>query len=369
MADNLVSGNPFGQADGDATDWLWTVGGADLPRLHRELLRLEGFGNVRADALTPIWGKGLTHAHVDICGTDAILRIPRLSGYGFGPAQNLAYQEACFSRAAPSGVTPRLLGRITPGEGIPWGALIVQKVTGATPVLPDHLPRIARSLAALHLLSLPDEKRFPPLLHHHDPIRATVEVIDAQSAYLERAGIGEEALRLLHEDIAWAHSFAASPEFPDHPVTLAGCDTHPGNFIMDEAGRAMFVDLEKLVYGSPAIDLAHACVYTSTMWDADIRTVLTNAQVSMFYDAYFDAVPRELGNRIRPWCKPIRRLIWLRTTTWCAKWQVEARADATWSMILRNPAFMKALRKRFSDYFDPETIVRIREGFRQEPSH
>ncbi|MCY3770245.1 MAG: phosphotransferase [Gammaproteobacteria bacterium] len=367
MVGKPVSGDSFRQAAADEYSARGTAGGADLASLHRELLRLERFGDIRPDALVPMLGKGLTHAHAEIRGTGAVLRIPRLSVHGFGPMQNLAYQAACFDRAAPSGATPLLLGRIAPGEGIPWGALIVQKVAGTPPVLPNHLPRIARSLAALHLLALPDKKRLPPLPHHRDPVRVTVEVIAAQSTYLERAGIGQEALRQLHEEIAWARSFAAPPGFPAHPVTLAGSDTHPGNFMVRKDGRAVFVDLEKLVYGSPVIDLAHASVYTSTMWDADIRTALTRAQVSRFHDAYFDAVPQALGDRIRPWCKPMRRLTWLRTTTWCAKWQVEARAGTVWSPALRNPAFMEALRARFSDYFDPETITRIREGFRREP--
>ena len=42
------------------------------------------------------------------------------------------------------------------------------------------------------------------------------------------------------------------------PLTVALADTHPGNFIVDRAGIAWFVDLEKVHVGSPAIDLAHA---------------------------------------------------------------------------------------------------------------
>ena len=40
--------------------------------------------------------------------------------------------------------------------------------------------------------------------------------------------------------------------------------------MIEAAGRAVFVDLEKALYGSPAVDLAHASIYTSTMWDPEI---------------------------------------------------------------------------------------------------
>ena len=45
-------------------------------------------------------------------------------------------------------------------------------------------------------------------------------------------------------------------------------DTHPGNFLIDETrdgeAKAVIVDLEKALYGSPGIDLAYATVYSST---------------------------------------------------------------------------------------------------------
>ena len=50
------------------------------------------------------------------------------------------------------------------------------------------------------------------------------------------------------------------------PLTVALADTHPGNFIVDRAGIAWFVDLEKVHVGSAAIDLAHASLATSTLW-------------------------------------------------------------------------------------------------------
>ena len=339
----------------------WTTGGADLEALHVGLAALPPFAHVAADDLEPLRTRGLNHAHIRIRGAGALLRVPRLSAYGFDPARNIAYQAACFARAGPCGAVPSLLGAIEPSKGAPWGALVVREIAGGAPVLPDDLPRIARSLAVMHRLAVPDDPA--PLLRHRDPVRATVDVIAIQAAYLDRAGIHPDAARQLSEELAWARACGSGP--PDHPVTLAGTDTHPGNFIVDGEGAAIFVDLEKMVYGSPAIDLAHASVYTSTMWDSGVA--LTPEQASAFYAAYFSAVPAALGNRIRPWCAAMRRLTWLRTTTWCARWRVEAESGPGWSPAGRNPDYMKTIRERIADYFDPATIERIRAEFLADP--
>ena len=67
------------------------------------------------------------------------------------------------------------------------------------------------------------------------------------------------------------------------PLTVALADTHPGNFIVDQDGIAWFVDLEKVHVGSPAIDLAHATLATSTLWHPDVGKVLSRDEVGVFY--------------------------------------------------------------------------------------
>ena len=121
-----------------------------------------------------------------------------------------------------------------------------------------------------------------------------------------------------------------------------------------------------MLYGAPAIDLAHATVYTSTMWDSDVATILDESDISSFYDAYFSALPSDLGNRIRPWCAPFRRITWLRTITWCAKLRVEAQNGAAWSGAKHDPKYIAAVQRRVNDYFDPETIALIRAGFNDD---
>lgn len=349
----------------DITDTLesWDAGGADLDALGHALAELPGFAGLPVSALEPMRAKGLNHAHVRIRGTGAVLRIPRLSAFGFDPEANLAYQETCFSRAAGSGHVPRHMATIAPRDGIPWGALVISEVLGGTPAIPDSLPAIAQALAALHALPVPDGPARAPIPAHADPVASTLSVIEAQAAFLPDAGLDPAARAQLDEELDRARALAAGLSAADIPVTLVGTDTHPGNFMQQIDGAAIFVDLEKMLYGAPAIDLAHATVYTSTMWDADVATALTAADVAAFYDAYFDAVPAGLGDRIRPLCGPLRRFTWLRTTTWCAKWKVQSRDGAAWSDMQHDPAYIASVRSRVADYFDPATIEAIRAGF------
>ncbi len=344
----------------------WDRGDADLDVLVAELVRIGAFASVTPDVIMPLRTRGLNHAHLRIQGTGALLRIPRLSAFGLDPLHNLAYQKACFLRAAPSEAVPELLGVIEPQTGLPWGAFIVREVSGCVPELPRDLPAIARSLAAIHQLILPDEPHCHPLRFHKDPVRETCEVVLAQSAFLEAAGVSREAMTILEEELQWVRDLAATAGLPEHPVTLVGTDTHPGNFLITGSGKAIFVDLEKMIYGSPAIDLAHASVYTSTTWDEDIATALTSRETAAFMESYFAAVSFRAAERIRSWCQPMRRLTWLRTTTWCARWNVEARQGGSWSPLHRNPEYMETIRKRFEDYLKPSTLVRVRDSILAE---
>lgn len=326
----------------------------DLDALHDGLKPIRAFSDVARGRLELMRTKGLDHEHVRIRGASSVIRVPRLSHWGFPPEQHIAYQAACFARAAASGRTPRIHGVIPPKPGVPFGAVIVDEIVGRPPRLPDETAAIADALAALHTLPLPAEPDRPPIPVHHDPIAATFAVIQAQAAFLAKAGLGAESHGAIEDELAWAGRFAAGAAGASHPIALVGTDTHPGNFMIDARGRAIFVDLEKMVYGQPAIDLAHASLYTSTMWDADCAAALEPDAVRAFYARYLAAVPRDLAAALRPWLVPMRRLTWLRTTTWAARWR------AVHGKEVRDPAFMAAVHARIADYFDPATIDRIR---------
>jgi hypothetical protein len=343
---------------------------ADLQALCRALRRLDGFADVAERDLETMRVKGLVHEHVRIKERGLLLRVPRLSQFGLEPEVNLAYQIACFERAQPSGATPAIHGVLAVEDRIPYGALVVEEIVGRAPRLPNDMARLADCIADIHMVPVPPENARAPLTVHGDAVSGTLGFIETQAAYLPDAGLAPETARQIADELAWARDFAAASSSADQPITLVGTDTHPGNFMVEASGRAVFVDLEKALYGSPAVDLAHASVYTSTMWDPEIASVLDREAVEAFYGRYLARVPAALADALRPWLAPLRRLTWLRTTTWCAKWRVEAakapaatgstRERSAWSAERHDAALIAGVRARIDDYFDPDTIARIR---------
>ena len=365
-------------AKGDITQRL------DLDTALDGLRGLDGFADTPDGALERLHVKGLFHDHVRIAGTPYLLRLPRSSQFGLEPVANLAYQSACFARAEPSGCTPALAGVIAPRAGLAYGGLVVAMIDGVAARLPDDMPAIAACLAGIHGVALPPEGDRPPLSVHADPIAGILSFIEHQARFLDRAGLGGDARAQIEEEIAWARDFAARNAGAAQPITLCGTDTHPGNFLIQRpgsgqggsgqggSGRAVFVDLEKALYGSPAVDVAHASLYTSTMWDPDCEAVLSRRDVIAFYGAYLALIPEDLARALDPWLLPMRRLTWLRTTTWYAKWRVEAEAwskgmgvgESTWWRAAAGaPDLVADVGRRIDGFFDPATIAMVRRDW------
>jgi hypothetical protein len=314
-----------------------------------------------ADApIVPMPAKGVAHAHFRLVGHSLVLRVPRLSQWGMPAAENLAYQAACFRRAEPSGATPRLVAMLPPREHLPRGALLVEEITGRPPRLPDDLPAIAGALARLHTIAVPSDPGPLRDQRHEGPFAATLAVIVEQSSALHRSEIPPLTRQALETEIAWASDFAANLLPAVQPVTLVGTDTHPGNFIIRRDGRAMLVDLEKAAYGSPAIDVAHATLYTSTTWDAEVDAELSAAEVAHFYDGYLAKIDAGLAERLRPLLAPSRRLTWLRTMMWCVRWLAAAAESGEWSAAHVDPALLRHMRRRVAVFLDPATVARVR---------
>jgi len=307
-------------------------------------------------ALEPMPLKGVAHDHVRLAGRGAVARIPRWSQVGLDPATNLAHQAAAFARAEPGGHTPRLLGVLEPRDGLPMGALLVGEIAGRPPRLPADMPAIARALAALHRLPLPPATERAPLSSPADPVAATLALVLKQAAHFAGAGLEPAALARIEDELAAAQR--ERPEAPV-PVALVGTDTHPGNFLIDADGKAWFTDLEKAQYGHPGIDLAHASLYTSTMWDPDVATALAPGDVAAFHAAWEAAVPAPLAAAVRPWIRWLRRLTWLRTLSWMARWKIEGDR-----LSPGMPEPLRAhLHARVEDVFRPATIDRVRRDW------
>jgi thiamine kinase-like enzyme len=147
---------------------------------------------------------------------------------------------------------------------------------------------------------------------------------------------------------------------------VALADTHPGNFIVGRDSIAWFVDLEKVHVGSPAIDLAHATLATSTLWHPDVGKVLSPAEVQRFYTLYLEKVGPRQAASLKPWLLPMRRLTWLRTTLFMARWRVQTHSprdpsDPTqWSDAGLEPAMKAHIDQRIDQCFRRDTIQSIR---------
>lgn len=344
---------------------------ADLATALRRALRRCADLAALADAdLAPVGRTGVSHLHLAfehgaaggaaLDGGPLVARIPLLSQWGLPPAEALAYEAAAFARAEPSGRTPRLHATLPVGEGLPFGALIVDRIEGAKPRLPTDLAAIAACLADLHRLPVPAVADRPPLQVQTDAVAATLDVIAEQAGYLDRAPIAAAARDRLRAELARLDRLPGATRALPPILTFVGTDTHPGNFLIRGAGRAAFLDLEKAMYGNPAIDLAHATLYTSTLWDPDVATALDAAATRAFYDAYYAAVPAALAAAVRAWAAPMRRLTWLRTTTWALRWTVlSAERGSAWRGTHLPETVRAHIERVVADYLSAATLERI----------
>ncbi len=328
-----------------------------IEALAAAIARLPGFTDVAAADLVPLRRKGVSHEHYVIPGRGLVARVPRLSQWDLDRPSFLAYQEAAFARTAASGHTPKLHAVIPVGPTFASGALIVDRISGDAPTLPGAMPTIADALAAIHTLSVPPPHARPPL-DQTDPIAATLARIEDQARHLPQASLSSEARAQIAEELTWARQFAADRPPRDPPPSLVGTDTHPGNFLIDRHGGAWFVDLEKAAYGNPAIDLAHASLPTSTGWDPDCRGALSDSDIFAFYACYGGTVGLPRWAALQPWLMPARRLTWLRTITWFARWRVDfARSPAAPD----DPTVRAHIEHHIDRCLDPATIERVRQ--------
>ena len=185
---------------------------------------------------------GLAHAHVRLVGHGALARIPKQSQMDFAPAANLAYQAACFERAARSDHTPALLGVLAPSDMLPRGALIVEEIIGRTARLPHDMTAIMTALARIHQLPLPAQDACAPLTAAADPLLDLLAEIEAQAAHLDAAQADPIARRRIDAEIERYRAPCAQPPRP--PRCLISFDAHPGNFMIRVEGCAVLVDLE-----------------------------------------------------------------------------------------------------------------------------
>ncbi|MBI3452924.1 MAG: aminoglycoside phosphotransferase [Rhodospirillales bacterium] len=292
----------------------------------RALASVPGIGVFDPGALERLPLKGLMHTHWRIRGRDLVLRAPRA-----GDAADLVRQAAAFARMAASGRTPKLAAAA-------------------------DLPALAQTLAAIHRLPLPSPSDRLPLASPPDPFADALITVERNAAYLARANVMPDARAQIEAELDWARGFAAANADPlaRGPRALIVSDAHPGNFLVRADGIAVFLDLERALYGAPAIDLAHATLRPATRWDGDCDAVLSPDDTARFHAAYFAAAGPVAEEALRPWLLPMRRLTWLRTTT------AFARFRAAGALAGLAPERRAHAENVIADSLDPEIIAGIR---------
>jgi hypothetical protein len=94
--------------------------------------------------------------------------------------------------------------------------------------------------------------------------------------------------------------------------------------------------------------------------------MLSRAEVQGFYDIYLEKVGKKQAASLQPWLVPMRRLTWLRTTLFMARWRVQTRSprdptDPTqWSDAGLDPAMKAHINARIDYGFRRDAIAAIR---------
>jgi aminoglycoside phosphotransferase len=273
---------------------------------------------------TPLPATGTAHGHVRLAG-GLLARVAYAHEGDATAAARLHTQAEAFRHLAPAGRTPRLHDVVEPRPGLPGGALIVDFIEGRAPRLPQDLGAMAEALARIHSLPLPPPGS--PLPRQADPFLETLQLVEATARRFLADAVPDPSARAeVNAELRALRGLAAELAGTTQPLCVALSDTHPGNFIVTADNTAMFVDLEKVHVGSAAIDLAHATLATSTNWHPAIGAFLKRNQVEGFYDGYLARIGAEKAAALQPWLEPMRRLTWLRTTLFMARWRVETRA-------------------------------------------
>ncbi len=313
---------------------------------------------------TALPATGTAHGHVRL-QNGLLARVAYAHDGDASAAGRLQAQAAAFRHLAPAGRTPKLHDVIEPRAGLPGGALVVDFIEGRAPTLPGELDAMAETLARIHALPLPTAGS--PIPRQDNPFLETLEAIELNAMrFLDKAVPDQGARAEIAEELSAMRGMSLALAREPQPLTVALADTHPGNFIVDRSGIAWFVDLEKVHVGSPAIDLAHATLPTSTLWHPDVGVLLSRDDVQAFHENYLERTPKQRADALQPWIVPMRRLTWLRTTLFMARWRVETRsprdpANTTqWSDAGLDHQMKRHIDARIDQCFERETIRRIR---------
>jgi hypothetical protein len=99
------------------------------------------------------------------------------------------------------------------------------------------------------------------------------------------------------------------------------------------------------------------------------NATLSRDEVIAFYRHYLSRIDPRLAAQLRPLLAPSRRLTWLRTMMWCARWRVAAATSPDWSQDRVDPVLLAHIRRRVAAFFTPKMVAAVRaEWLSEAPS-
>jgi hypothetical protein len=310
-----------------------------------QALAIRKIASVRAAELKALPRLGLAHAHWRIGRSGLLLRVPLVASV------DVNRQADAFRLLEPSGHTPRLKAVLLPDAALPFGALVVQEIRGRSPRVPADLRAIAVALAAIHGVAVPPENV------GGEPFIATLAVIERNFAAGRRA-LAPEARKLFAAELDWARHFAKhnATALRDAQRTPVLTDAHPRNFVINRRGRAIAVDLEKVLIGAPEIDLAHTLLPAAIAWGRSGERV-TAADRQRFLDTYVRRRDPAGAVAIFHRLPALQRLTWLRTTA------AFAAIKTTEADRQLDPAARTVARRAIRQALDLKTLMAARRAW------
>jgi thiamine kinase-like enzyme len=298
-------------------------------------------------------GSGLQHDHVVLGQTGWLARIPR----GNNTPDSVAYmarQGDVYATAMHSLHTPELAAAVAPTDGLPRGALIVRYLEDARKAdfARDHAA-IARSLAAIHAV-LP-----PPIVETAARPGASqwgfIEAMLLPS--LESKRLEARTQVLLEAAVEQARAdLDGMARFPALPQGFIVSDAHPGNFLIDRAGKAWMVDLEYSAVDCPLVDAAMAMCPLTRQFDPENNPSAPRGTEQKFLAAWLDRIgqdhPPAARQALAEAHPAMQRVVLAGSLGWLAFWKTEGHAtmlDIPWPTI-RNWDRLAA------KYLEPEAL-------------
>lgn len=238
-----------------------------------------------------------------------------------------AYEHTALTLLRGSGVTPLPFFCDSSLRELPYGLIVESYLPGRPLDYRLDLIGAAQSVAAYHNLPVAEHA---PLFRPQALLQA---IYDESLGFIKRF---RDAPGRLHELVPlFEQAFAKAKErLSDEAIfwhgnrpTYVNYDLNPYNFIVHapegEQGKVWVIDWEKARISTPAQDLAHFLVITTTLWKQSRAYLLSDDEEERFlasYAAARDSVDEPL---LRQQVALMKFFIYLRALSWCAMAWVE----------------------------------------------